>query len=95
MHLRIYYSLYKRNGLKIQWGRSDNTGSSGNDKIVKITFPLKPFTQIPSVCCTNCFSAVDHNSWFPDIQSIDVNGFTYNTRLNKTSTMMNWIAIGY
>ena len=81
--------------MKIQWGRSNYTGTSGNDKIVKITFPVHPYTEIPSVCVTNCWSAQNSNNWFPDIQSIDKDGFTYNTRINIANTMMNWIAIGY
>lgn len=62
--------------------------------MVDISFKI-PYTEVPSVCCTNCFKASSASNYYPDIETINANGFMYNTRINLNVTMINWSAEGY
>ena len=82
------------NGLIIQWGTGNKTGTSGTDRLIKVTFPLA-FTTAPSVTFSPCWPAGNSNSWFPDITERTASSFTVNTRKNIDNVPITWMAIGY
>lgn len=82
------------NGLIVQWGKANKTGTSDNDRIITVSGLL--FTKPPVVVFSSCFDSGGGDAWHPDITSITNSSFTVNTRqINKDDVPITWIAIGY
>lgn len=95
MHLHIYYSLYKTNGLKIQWGIHSNKDGNTTQTV---TYPLSGgFTQPPIVNVTYRKTDSGGVYWYAlNVHTITKDSFKISSYSSFDNNLKYcWMAIGY